>query len=46
MMRMVVACGGDLLDDVCRENKMGDKGAAALAGALKSMTGLHTLDLG
>ena len=45
MMRVVVACGGDLLDDACRSNKIGASGAAALAGALESMTGLQTLNL-
>ena len=46
MMRMVVACGGDLLDDACSGNNIGASGAAALARALGSMTGLRELDLG
>ena len=46
VMRMDVDDDGDLLDDACRYNNIGDEGAAALAGALGSMTGLQTLKLG
>ena len=45
VMRMDVDDDCDLLDDACRDNKIGASGAAALAGALGSMTGLQTLNL-
>ena len=46
VMRMDVDDDGDLLDDACRVNNIGNEGAAALVGALELMTGLQTLSLG